>query len=350
MTRVFVTSLGQSVDLKFLKVYRRRGKTFVYFRRKGMPEHRLDPQASDFMINYEKLLGDIVRIHRGGEAGTIDDLVSKYKTSPEFMGLKSKTKAQYNRHLDALRNLVGSMQAAEMPKQFLYELRDQRSATPAEANGFVRSIKRLYNWANKRGYLAVNPISSVELLRATGGYLPWEEHEVERFQSCWMLGSRERTMFELQLWTAQRRSDIVRMKWDHLRDDFISVASQVKTGERVEIPVSHPLREALDAWRSTSTGDYILVGQKGGALGERYYSEIFEAARNEAGIDPEKKGHGLRFTAARRLLDVGIPNDIIAMVTGHRTTQMVQRYAYRQRQTRFAINTIENANSRRQKQ
>ncbi len=85
-------------------------------------------------------------------------------------------------------------------------------------------------------------------------------------------------MFDLQLWTAQRASDVVRMKWSHIRNDIISVATQVKTGARVEIPVAAPLQCTLDAWKERSTGDTILVGQKGRPFTRDRYTHLFGEA------------------------------------------------------------------------
>ncbi len=342
MARVFVASLGQVVELKYLKVYRCRGKVFVYFRRKAMPEHRMDPESPSFMNEYESLLGERAPIIREGRDGTIDDLIIRFKKSPQFKQRAKKTKAQYTRDLDRLRERVGDMQASQMPAIFLHEWHDEMSDTPAAANAFIRSVKRLYNWAMKRGLVDKNPAGGIEMLK-TGGYRSWEEYEIAAYREYWPLGTIERTIFELLYGTAQRISDVSKMEWRHICDGNIIVAAQQKTGQRVEVSLTKDVGSWPRYFRPSDREGRILRGTKGAPVEKRRYSEIFSDAVSATGLPDDLVAHGLRFSAAARLYDLGIGFDVIAMITGHRTATEAIKYATRREKTRKAIDKVDGA-------
>jgi len=214
-------------------------------------------------------------------------------------------------------------------------------STPSEANGMIRSAKRLFNWAIDEEMLEVNPAIGIRLLRTGPGYEPWEGSEIEAFRKCWPIGTLPRTMVELQFGTAQRRSDVIRIQWRHVRAGYILVPSQKKTGERVEIPISGELAEALKSWPRGAPEDCVLKGAKGGALKPRRYSELLAQAVKEAGLPKSLTSHGLRYAAAGRLLELGTPLNVIAMITGHQTSRMVEKYAYRRRATQEAVYKID---------
>ena len=57
----------------------------------------------------------------------------------------------------------------------------------------------------------------------TEGYHRWTESEIEQFEAQHMIGSRARLAFALLLYTGQRRSDVVRMGRQHIRDGALQV-------------------------------------------------------------------------------------------------------------------------------
>ena len=74
-------------------------------------------------------------------------------------------------------------------------------------------------------------------LRATGeplevagdGFVAWSEGDIERFEATFPAGTKPRLALALLLYTAQRRSDVIRMGRQHVRGGLISVRQQ-KTG------------------------------------------------------------------------------------------------------------------------
>ena len=73
----------------------------------------------------------------------------------------------------------------------------------------------------------------------------WTEDEIAAFEARRAIGTRPRLAFDLLLYTAQRRSDVLRMGRQHVvTDDLISV-QQDKTGTKLMIPINPMLRLSL---------------------------------------------------------------------------------------------------------
>jgi integrase len=97
--------------------------------------------------------------------------------------------------------------------------------------------------------------------KVTKEHEPWPQELIERF----MHEARPslRWAVKLALYTGQRRSDLVKMKWSQFDGEFIEVRQQ-KTGELLWIPCHRELRTELETMPRVA--DTILVGERGGAL------------------------------------------------------------------------------------
>ena len=75
-----------------------------------------------------------------------------------------------------------------------------------------------------------DPTRDVKAIRVkTDGFDSWSNDEISRFEIRDPPGSRARLALALLLYTGQRRSDVVRMGREHVRDGLLHVR-QVKTG------------------------------------------------------------------------------------------------------------------------
>ena len=59
---------------------------------------------------------------------------------------------------------------------------------------------------------------------------PWTEEDIAAFEARHPIGSKARLAFALALYTAQRRAEIVRLGWQHVRGGVIHFR-QRKTGK-----------------------------------------------------------------------------------------------------------------------
>ena len=86
------------------------------------------------------------------------------------------------------------------------------------------------------------------------GFHSWTEDEIAQFEQHHQIGSRARLALALLLYTGQRRSDVVRIGRQHVRNGFVSIR-QDKTGATLEVPVIPELEAIMP--RYTGRSSYI---------------------------------------------------------------------------------------------
>ena len=100
--------------------------------------------------------------------------------------------------------------------------------TPREA--WLATLRSLCRFAVKRGWLRADPTANIKLRAIKGdGFHTWTEDEIAQFEAHHPIGTKPRLAFALLLYTAQRRSDVVRMGRQHINDGVLTVKQQ-KTG------------------------------------------------------------------------------------------------------------------------
>jgi integrase len=157
----------------------------------------------------------------------------------------------------------------------------------------------------------------------TGGFHSWSEDEIAAFEARHPIGTRARLAFALLLFTAQRRSDVVRMGRQHVRDGVLTIQQQ-KTGMIVDVPLHPDLRTVLDATANDNLT--FLVTALGKPFSPAGFTNWFRERCDEAGLPGGCAPHGLRKAASRRLAEHGCTANEIMAITGHTTLKEVSRY------------------------
>jgi integrase len=83
----------------------------------------------------------------------------------------------------------------------------------------------------------------------TGGHHTWTDEEIAQFQAHYPIGTKARLALELMLWQGMRRSDVIRVGRQHMKDGEITI-TQRKTGTEVTLPASPYLLQAIAAYPS----------------------------------------------------------------------------------------------------
>jgi integrase len=107
--------------------------------------------------------------------------------------------------------------------------------------------------------------------------------------------------FALGYYTAQRRSDAVRMGRQHISGGFIQVR-QDKTDVVLDIPLHPRLQTIIDA---AAADDHLtfLITKTGKPYSANDFSDQFRQWCNEAGLPRDCHFHGLRYLAAKLLAE-----------------------------------------------
>ncbi len=137
----------------------------------------------------------------------------------------------------------------------------------------------------------------------------------------------------LLLYTGQRRSDVIPMGWQHIRDGAIAVR-QRKTGKPLLIPIHPDLKAVLDATPRDQMS--FLVTRFGQPFSPVGFTNWFKAACRKSGLPARASVHGLRKAACRRLAEAGASASEIAAISGHTSLREVARYTASADQARLA--------------
>lgn len=255
--------------------------------------------------------------------GTISALVVGYLASSDYRLLADNTKRTYRYHLERFRRANGDKGISVITPKTLREKLDSYSDRPATANIFLKVMKALARFGVDRGFMKVDPTIGVRRLRdKTDGIATWTDAQIEAFEKRHAVGTKANLALRLLLYTAQRRSDVVRLGRQHERNGSFHVRQQ-KTGSWLVLPIVPELREALDA---TPVGNMTyLITEFGKPFSQAGFGNWFRDRCDEAGLRGVS-AHGLRKAAARRMAEAGKSVHEIMAITGHRSLAEVERY------------------------
>lgn len=283
-------------------------------------------------------------------------LIQTYKTHSVYLGKADKTRRDYGRNLDLICEHWGRNRVANIDKQHVLELQEAYQDTPAAANALVRVLRLLLSFACDRPRtfgLQANPAFGIKELKTGEGHRPWEEAEVAAFRETWPADSTERVWFELALNTGQRGGDVVAMTRGQYQGGTLRVR-QLKTGALVGVPASDELKAVLDPWLAAQDAALesgvvkvlersrrpLVPNSTGWAYKVDAFRHMMRDAYDTAGLPKGCTSHGLRYTAATRLFELGCDWHTIAAITGHETVDMVRKYAENERKAKLAIGRL----------
>jgi integrase len=241
--------------------------------------------------------------------------------------------------LERFRAAYGERPMALLPAEWIEALLDAKP--PHAARSWLVTLRSLCQFALKRGYLRADPTANIKQRSIKGdGFHTWSEDEIAQFEAAHPIGSKPRLALALLLYTGQRRSDVVRMGRQHIRDGVLTVKQQ-KTGVPLEIPVHSHLQAVLDATPSEHLT--FLVTTTGKPYGGNAFTEQFRNWCDAAGLPQRCKPHGLRKAACRRLAEAGCSANEIMAISGHATMKELVRYTAAADQARLARNAMAKA-------
>jgi integrase len=325
-------------------VDRKTGQARYHLRRRGFKRTRLPgvPWSPQFMAAYEAAMsGPHAAVGAGRvKPGSVAAVVGAYLDSQTFFGSKSAGTQRMRRGiLERFRAAYGDRPLALLPPEWIEALLDEKP--PHAARSWLVTLRSLCDFAVKRGWLRSNPAANVKLRSVkSDGIHCWTDDEIAQFEAHHPIGSKPRLALALLLYTGQRRSDVVRMGRQHIRDGVLTV-KQEKTGASLAIPVHPNLQAVLDATPSAHLT--FLTTTTGKPYSGNHFSESFREWCDAAGLPQRCKPHGLRKAACRRLAEAGCSANEIMAISGHATMKELVRYTKAADQARLARNAMAKA-------
>jgi integrase len=328
---------------RLLKETNRHGKTVWYVRDGKGPRVRINgvygtPEfeaAYQAAINGEKPAGSPA----SPTGGTLAWLFDLYRQTSAWTDLAYSTRYKREKIIKRVLATAGHHQLAAIDEAAIIAGRERRANTPAAAQAFIDSLHGMFKWAVKAKLATVDPTLNVKVEtkpKRKGGYPPWTDEDMEKFEARWPRGTRERLLFDILCFTGLRIGDVARLGRQHIKNGVIKIDNE-KTGMRVEIPVLPPLKATIEAG---PVGDLaFIVTRRGvqwnkGALGT-YFSDSARAA----GIHG-KSAHGMRKAAATRAAENGATERELEAIFGWSGGRMATMYTRSANRTKLAAGAI----------
>jgi integrase len=254
--------------------------------------------------------------------GTLAWLWMLYCQTGAWTNLKAPTcKQRENIMMHVIRS-AGDKPLSVIDKVAVIDGIDRRAATPFQAKNFLTTMRGLFEWAFAKNLVSLDPTAGVKVERPkTNGFPVWTEEDIEKFQRRWPIGTRERVMLDVFMYTGLRRGDAAVVGKQHVRNGVIEIDTE-KTGMRVTIPILPVLQATLNAG---PVGELAFIAMKTGQpMTKESLGNAFAEACRAAGI--RKSAHGLRKAAATNAANNGATVAQLEAIFGWEGGQMAALY------------------------
>jgi integrase len=297
--------------------------------------------SAEFMAAYQSALAtvsnDTVEIgakKRSGP-GSLSAAIAAYYGSQDFRALTGGTPAKRRAILEHFREQHGDKPVRLLPRKFIVHMLDQMK--PHAARNWLKTVRALMQFCLAHEMIREDPTFGIKTkVPKSDGHDTLTEDEIAQFEAAHPLGTKAYLALHLGLDTVQRRSDVVRMGRQHIRDGVLHVTQQ-KTGKALALPVRPELRAAIDA---TPTGHLtLLITKTGKSYGANDFSEQFRKWCDDAGLPRRCTFHGLRKAGCWRLAEAGCSANEIVAWSGQ-SLREVERYTPAADQARLARNAM----------
>ena len=250
------------------KVYLRSGT--YYFVDAESKWINLGSLYSQAMVKYAQL---VERVHN---VITVSNLIDRYliEIAPQ------KAEATYKGNLAQakfLRAGLGEFRVEDLKAKHVYQYMDVRGRRgETQTNREVALLSHMMKWAIRWGIAESNPCRDVMKFKEKprDRYIEdWEYHAFREFA-----GSLIAVYMDFKLLTGLRKSDILQLKKDALKEDGIHVAIS-KTKQKIIIAWTDHLREAVQAVEALPrpiNSVYLFATRKGESYSASGFSSIWQ--------------------------------------------------------------------------
>lgn len=311
----------------YVSSYRDAGGILRVRFRKGATDCYMKSQlrTAEWEAEYRALLASVEPVRPGASrivAGTVADLVARYRASDEWARKSIDTKRAWNVTLDRLAIGLGDYEIGKVTMEVASKIMATMRDRPHAADNALKRRKALWDWGHRHSIVKDNPWRLIKPYAVKSeGHHTWTEAEVDRFTARYPIGTREYLALALMLATFARKSDAVLLGWQHVTGDRLKFRSK-KTGEDVNIPILPELADALGPNNAASFA--FMVTDYGRPFTAAGFGNWFRDRCVAAGVPG--RAHGLRKLAATRMALAGGTLPELMAWGGWRSESEAMRY------------------------
>jgi integrase len=262
---------------------------------------------------------------------TVSEMIRRY--TRDVLPAKKSARDQ-TRQLKWWEGEIGDYTLADVTPALVVECRDKlaNARGAGTVNRYLAAISHVFTVARKEWqWVRHNPLRDVSTLREPRGRVRFlSDNERERLlDACKAHSQQLYTIVVLALSTGARQGELLNLRWKNVDlNRGLIVLEDTKNNDRRAIPLQgHALElvKEMSKVRRLDT-DLLFPGHKnpGKPLSVQH---IWKQAVRKAEIE-DFRFHDLRHSAASYLAMNGASLAEIADVLGHKTLQMVKRYAH----------------------
>lgn len=275
---------------------------------------------------------------------TLADLIDRY--IKDVIPSKPKSAKVQTQQLGWWREMMGQYSLADITPSLLAEYRDKlaggitprgKPRSPATVVRYLAVLSHAFSIAVKEWeWIESSPITKVSKPKEPRGRVRFLSDDERKRLLIACKSSSNPYLYPvvvLALSTGMRYGEIMGLTWDHVDLDLgRGVLHETKNGERRAIAITSHALEVLKGLNKVRRidGNYIFPSKIIAGRGQQKPIDLrapWEAALKSAEIK-DFRFHDLRHSAASSLAMNGASLAEIAEVLGHKTLQMVKRYAH----------------------
>lgn len=271
---------------------------------------------------------------------TLAEMLERY--TRDVLPLKPRSQLDQTGQLRWWSEQIGQYALADVTPAMIAEHRDKllhgstkqgKQRTPATVNRYLAVLSHAFTIAFKEwGWLEENPMRKVQKLKEPRGRVRYllEDERSRLLKEC-----RENrnpylyTVVVLALSTGMRRMEILGLTWGDVDlQRGLIILLETKNNERRSVPlVGHALEVLKEFSKLRRIDTNLLFPSKGNPQKPMDIRTPWETALKKVNIT-DFRFHDLRHSCASYLAMNGATLAEIAEVLGHKTLQMVKRYAH----------------------
>ena len=211
------------------------------------------------------------------------------------------------------------------------QLQSKEGLSPATVNRYLSALSKAFtNAVREWHWLPDNPLARVSKKTEPRGRVRYlsDDERAALLEACRKSECKPLYLIVLfALTTGMRRGELLSLRWQDIDlDRRVAVLQNTKNGDRRSVPIVPEVAELLREHGRVRRLDNDLIFASAGRDAvwfDKFWYQAMKAAKIK-----DFRFHDLRHTAASYLAMSGASVPELAAVLGHRTLQMVKRYAH----------------------
>lgn len=186
----------------------------------------------------------------------------------------------------------------------------------------LKAIKPVFKHAAKLRFIRRDPTLGIKIERPeTIGFPTANADDIAKFQKRWPVGTTERLVFDLALFSGAARIDLTHLGRKHIEGKILAFTRH-KTGVETLVPITRELRAVIA--QAPDIAPTFILSEHGKPYTKESLGNRFREAAVAAGVG--FRLHGLRKAFCVYWAEQGKSAHQIATMAGHLTLGEVERY------------------------